>query len=678
MLGEIVINITGLGFAISSIIYLIVSIFFIYNSRQLLSILYGLYCLIIAVVSLLIPKVFQSIEIIMFILSAVSVSSGLLILIWIRTIELLNGNLVGNINGNKKLSMSLCLLLIGADWLWLSYPIINVSVIFLIHLMQIIYGITLLEGYWKNLSITDKWQLKPLAIYLLAYFVYWLSIFTVTIIESSMFNILFKLLGWLLILLVPLLFIMASRFRYPHKKTLYISREIVLSSSLMMIFGLFLTSVSFVYYQFENVIKHQFEFITLIIAIGLSTLLLTHKKLSKRLKVLVNKHFYTNRYDYRKEWMLFTHRLQQADAPYTSALYSLMNPLGIDQGMLFTLENKKLCCLAKATLKDNHPVIFNELVQLLVENKWILDLNKISHEEIERYNISESWVEKIRPFSLFVPMKIGTKPALFVLSKPSLSEMLDYEDRDFIHALSTQISQYLELINSNNRLQESKQFESFHKMSAFVLHDLKNISSQLQLITQNTERHHDNPDFISDTFETVTSASKRLDKTIRQLNMRQLTENYLEKFNMIKQIKLAIKQNSSNNLSPILKTNEDMDSHYYGDKTQFTHIISHLINNAIQSAKDNISQHRVDLEFINNDTEYQLIISDNGIGMSSEFVKNKLFKPFYTTKGNSGMGIGAYEAKTFIESIGGSIKVISNIGKGSRFILLFPKNDYVI
>jgi signal transduction histidine kinase len=69
-----------------------------------------------------------------------------------------------------------------------------------------------------------------------------------------------------------------------------------------------------------------------------------------------------------------------------------------------------------------------------------------------------------------------------------------------------------------------------------------------------------------------------------------------------------------------------------------------------------------------------VIISDNGEGMSSEFIKTRLFKPFDTTKGNAGMGIGAHDAKAFLEKIGGQLLVESCVNEGSTFTMYIPAN----
>jgi signal transduction histidine kinase len=65
-------------------------------------------------------------------------------------------------------------------------------------------------------------------------------------------------------------------------------------------------------------------------------------------------------------------------------------------------------------------------------------------------------------------------------------------------------------------------------------------------------------------------------------------------------------------------------------------------------------------------------IVDDGPGMSADFVRERLFQPFDSTKGSKGMGIGAYQARDYIRSIGGWIEVETEPGRGTRMRIVVP------
>jgi signal transduction histidine kinase len=101
----------------------------------------------------------------------------------------------------------------------------------------------------------------------------------------------------------------------------------------------------------------------------------------------------------------------------------------------------------------------------------------------------------------------------------------------------------------------------------------------------------------------------------------------------------------------------------------FSSVINHLLQNA-QEATHESGWVNISVDYI--DQALHISISDNGSGMSETFIKERLFKPFDTTKGNAGMGIGVFEAKQFVENLGGSIQVTSAEGKGTTFVLTIP------
>jgi signal transduction histidine kinase len=70
----------------------------------------------------------------------------------------------------------------------------------------------------------------------------------------------------------------------------------------------------------------------------------------------------------------------------------------------------------------------------------------------------------------------------------------------------------------------------------------------------------------------------------------------------------------------------------------------------------------------------RIVVEDTGQGMSEEFVRERLFKPFQTTK-QAGMGIGAYESFLYVQELGGKILVHSELNKGTRVTILLPLFD---
>jgi putative PEP-CTERM system histidine kinase len=262
----------------------------------------------------------------------------------------------------------------------------------------------------------------------------------------------------------------------------------------------------------------------------------------------------------------------------------------------------------------------------------------------------------------------------FVLSSPQDEKrLLNWEDRDLLTAISKQLNHYLALNEANEKLAYAKQFDAFNRMSAFLVHDLKNVQAQLALINTNAEKHRNNPEFIDDVFETVESATQRLDKMLTQLRNKKVLETKQVKININKLIKRVIKQRNINQPQVQFELEQqEPEIEMIIDGETLSSVLNHLIQNA-QEATSADGWVTIKASYFNQ--SLNLAISDNGTGMSTQFIKTRLFKPFDTTKGNAGMGIGVYEAKQFIEGLGGSIQVTSFEGKGSTFLITIPDNN---
>ena len=104
-----------------------------------------------------------------------------------------------------------------------------------------------------------------------------------------------------------------------------------------------------------------------------------------------------------------------------------------------------------------------------------------------------------------------------VLARPRAPRKIDWEERDLLKTAGRQLAVYVALVQTDEALLEARQFEAFHRLAAFLVHDLKNVSAQLSLVCSNAERHADNPEFVRDAFRTVANARERLERTQQQL-----------------------------------------------------------------------------------------------------------------------------------------------------------------
>ena len=280
------------------------------------------------------------------------------------------------------------------------------------------------------------------------------------------------------------------------------------------------------------------------------------------------------------------------------------------------------------------------------------------------------WVNKLQPW-LIVPLIYNDLLIGFIVLDHAVArkKTFNWEDSDLLKTAARQVAAFLEQMNASKALAEAKQFESFNKVSTYVVHDIKNLVAQLSLITSNAEKHKDNPLFMEDVFKTINNSVLKMNKMMEVLSGKVAT-GQSSKVDIISVMEELVhnRQISGGKPVPILGC-ESTSFFVKADKNQLIAILGHLVQNAQDATDDSgkimISQKRSSEDVV-------IEIEDTGTGMSDEFIQSELFKPFKTTKGTKGMGIGVYEAREIILAIGGQIEVSSEVKVGTCFKLTIP------
>src|SRR5213079_3087501 len=129
-----------------------------------------------------------------------------------------------------------------------------------------------------------------------------------------------------------------------------------------------------------------------------------------------------------------------------------------------------------------------------------------------------AWLAALTLPWLIVPLVTGTELVGFVvLGAPRARIDVNWEVRDLLKTASRQAAGYLAQLRASEALLEARKFESFNRMTAFVVHDLKNLVAQLSLMLRNAERHRDNPEFQRDMLSTVEHVVGRMNALMLQL-----------------------------------------------------------------------------------------------------------------------------------------------------------------
>ncbi|MDZ7903777.1 MAG: XrtA/PEP-CTERM system histidine kinase PrsK [Rheinheimera sp.] len=347
--------------------------------------------------------------------------------------------------------------------------------------------------------------------------------------------------------------------------------------------------------------------------------------------------------------------------------------IGYQDGALIKTQGDFFKLLAH-TPSFNYDNQINEVLksyQINFANKtWLIDFANTKDKDVSLL-LPEINPEKLG-FQLLIPILSKGQHWGFCLLKPKTNEQLalNWELRDYLIAVTEQISSYLFMSEASRTLSENAQFMAFSRMSAFVVHDLKNVKAQIDMLLKNAQKHRHNPEFIDDAFATVAAMQTRLGNMLGQLTNKQSNHEQTKRIR-VGELLAQIIQERCQSLLPSPELQILQDGQLQIDVERFGNVVFHLIDNAQQATADDGY-----VQVIVNQLENLMIIRivDSGCGMSAEFIRDRLFKPFDTTKGNAGMGIGAFDAQTFVQTMHGHLSVESSEGSGTTFTIQLPIN----
>ncbi len=552
----------------------------------------------------------------------------------------------------------------------------SVKYLFSLFLLLNLWLLVLLEQLYRNADVKVKWAIWSLIIALGMATVFDFVLFAQAAMVNQLDFSYWYARGFIAAIGMPLILVSTRRIK-DWSVDVFVSREVVFYSSMLLISGLYLLLLAIAGYVINYFGGAWGDVISIaFVILGGSVLaaLLITERLRREVKVFITKHFFANKYDYRVEWLKSIEQLEigENDDCYHTATHIICSSLNIHQGALIkksTPGHYQPLYQQNFQLEQNDLHFLVTVEQFCQQHGWIIDIRELAMVE-ESYPGLELDARACgqKNIDIIIPIFMNKSVyGFFLLALPEEQGVLNWEDRDLLFSISKQLSNYLSLNEANESLAESKQFDAFNRMSAFLVHDLKNIQAQLALINSNAKRHRDNPDFIDDVFETIESATGRLDKVLTQLRNKQVVESTKKSIDVQTLIQRVVEQR--NVQLPHISAKIAIDDMISIDEETLSSVLNHLLQNA-QEATNESGWVKINAERISNNLHIAIV--DNGCGMSSHFIKSRLFKPFDTTKGNAGMGIGVYEAKQFVESIGGAMQVTSFENEGSIFTLVIP------
>jgi putative PEP-CTERM system histidine kinase len=507
---------------------------------------------------------------------------------------------------------------------------------------------------------------------------YDLNLLTVSYLFGDWSGELLALRGVAMALIAPLFGLTAQRsenFAVKLSRTAtFQSLSLVAIGGYLMVMVLITSLIQAVAGDHARAAQVSFVFGTSVAAL----LLLPSARFRAWFRVKLSKHLFQHRYDYRAEWLRFTDTIgrpgDEATSIHTRIVKAISDitesPGGIllvpdDQGALIPQARWNA-----ASIEVPAHAASAEAGRYFLSTGRIVEVDTIRASEEhsdEDAAILPEWLLGEHRAWVIVPLVYFDRLAgLVILERPTLDRTLDWEDFDLLRVVGRQVSSYLAEARGQEALADAQQFDEFNRRFAFIMHDIKNLVSQLSLVTRNAEKHAGNPDFQADMIATLKNSTARMNDLLARLSqhnkVRAEDPKPIDASPLIERVAAAKRI-----AHPIVISGESR-LFLVADPARLEQALLHLVQNAID-ASPSIEPVTIAVRQIEGDAVIE--VRDHGAGMSSHFVRHSLFKPFASTK-DGGFGIGAFEARSLVAAMGGTLDVTSREGEGSVFRITLP------
>ncbi len=540
-----------------------------------------------------------------------------------------------------------------------------------------VVALVMVEQLFRNLQEDSLWNAKPLFLGLAGVFLFDLYLFSQSVLFNGLDADAVSIRGAVHALMVPLLLLSITR-RKDWITVLRVSRKAAFHSATLVIAGVYLIFISAVGYYvrfFGGEWGRALQLGLMFMALLLLTILALSGSMRAKLRVYLGKHFFRYRFDYREEWLRFTRTLSAQSSPQQmgeQVIRGLADMLESPAGGLWMKNANDGMFRQTARWNmaqcDEPEHESSSLCQFMVRTGWVINLEEYRSipRRYDRLTLP-AWLLTLRQPWLIVPLCIGEHLIGFVVLASARTTIdVNWEINDLLKTAGRQAASFLAQMQATESLLEVRKFDAFNRMSAFVVHDLKNIVTQLSLMMKNAKRLHANPEFQQDMLMTIENS---LDK-MRQL-MLQLREGATPPgtaFGVDLGVVAHRIESSVSHRGRKLEVSVVDRVFARGHEDRLERVIGHVVQNALDATG---TDGRVWLKVDRLSGQARVEVGDTGHGMSADFVRDRLFKPFQTTK-KSGMGIGAYESFQYVQELGGTITVKSEPDMGTEVTLLLP------
>lgn len=604
------------------------------------------------------------------VLDSIRLSAWLLFAVGLVTIRAGDGSGVGRVYFFGALAF--CLAAIANDgWILILNPYapgLYTSQL-LLRIGFSVAGLLTIENLWRNTEPQRRWHVWPLCLAVGGLFAYELFLFSDAFITRGRVDPGLGLgRGLVAAFMAPLLALAMARNR-EWRVDIHVSRQVVLHTATLGASGCFLLAVAVVGMLLRGFGGDWGLVLQLAMLFGSVVVLatvLSSGSIRRRLKFIISRNFFTHRYDYRVEWLKFIELVSEpkdGEELPVRIIRALAEFVDSPAGVLWSL-SRGIGYYPTAAWKlpipgDGKLAIDDPFVAGFRDGGWIQERTSAAADEVWPFASDRAW--------LAVPLSHRREVVGFVLlDRAHHTVSLNWEAFDLLRATGRQAASYLAEERSTRVLRDTELLTEYSKRFAFVVHDIKNLASQLGLIVSNAKRYIQNPEFQHDMLRTVEDSVARMNNLLSQLKA-----DAAPRVPRLLNPKLVIGAVAAEFASGPVTVEIRNDAGACGvaiDPDRLRSALTHLVQNAIDAS---CPSDRVIIRSRRLGTRLLIEIIDTGPGMDDTFIRDQLFMPFRSTK-SGGYGIGAFQTRELIRMAGGDLEVISEKEFGTTMRIILP------
>jgi len=534
-------------------------------------------------------------------------------------------------------------------------------------------GLCLLHNLYAAASPEARIRIASPMLALALLWTFDLNLATVAYLMSAWPMWLFGLRGILLMMIAPLL-VTAGRFATLDR--VRVSRGARFQTITLVLSGAYLALMLLVARLLAVVAAVRWlpQLTIAAAALALALSLFPSSLYRRRLKKAMARRLFQHRYDYRVEWRRFTETLgrpgESAPALSERTVKAVADILDAPGGLLLLAsEHGGLTASARWNWSGLDAPVNAGAADLArhLERGEIVELAGEAGDEPATVSLP-GWMHSEATAWVLVPLiHFDRLVGAVLLERPAAPRLLDEEDHDLLRVAGRQVASYLAEARGQEALSDARRFDEFNRRFAFIMHDIKNLVSQLSLLARNAERHADKPEFRADMIDTLRNSVDKMNDMLARLSQHHRARPDEPAPHALRMLVEETVGDRVDAARVHIVSQDDVAASV--DPDRFGQALGHLVQNAIDATP---SGRPVEVRVLRRDGQAVVEVVDQGCGMAPEFIRTRLFHPFSSTK-QGGFGIGTYEAREIVASMGGRIDVHSREGEGSRFAILLPE-----